>query len=85
MRLIIEMAKRAAFIDFCQGCLNLDPSVRWTPQQARMHPLITGEMFTKPLAVSQMKMIIYMLSLIIASRPIALLKLPNTIPPPPVP
>ncbi|KAF9440017.1 kinase-like protein, partial [Macrolepiota fuliginosa MF-IS2] len=43
-----EMANRAAFIDFCQGLLNLNPVTRWTPQQARMHPFITGEKFTKP-------------------------------------
>ncbi|KAJ3567577.1 hypothetical protein NP233_g6268 [Leucocoprinus birnbaumii] len=43
-----EMANRAAFIDFCQGLLTLNPVTRWTPQQARMHPFITGEKFTKP-------------------------------------
>lgn len=42
---------RTAFIDFCQGLLNLDPMQRWTPQQARMHPFITGEKFTKPFVV----------------------------------
>lgn len=43
-----EMANRAAFIDFCQGLLTLNPVTRWTPQQARLHPFITGEKFTKP-------------------------------------
>lgn len=43
-----ELMNRAAFIDFCQGLLNLDPIQRWTPQQARMHPFITGEKYTKP-------------------------------------
>ncbi|KAF8623096.1 hypothetical protein AX15_006507 [Amanita polypyramis BW_CC] len=43
-----EMNNRAAFVDFCQGLLNLNPVTRWTPQQARMHPFITGEKFTKP-------------------------------------
>ncbi|PPR05831.1 hypothetical protein CVT26_010111 [Gymnopilus dilepis] len=38
----------AAFIDFCQGLLNLNPATRWTPQQARLHPFITGEKYTKP-------------------------------------
>jgi len=47
-----EMANRAAFIDFCQGLLTLNPVTRWTPQQARMHPFITGEKFTKPFVVS---------------------------------
>ncbi|KAF9010538.1 kinase-like domain-containing protein [Cyathus striatus] len=43
-----ELNNRAAFIDFCQGLLNLNPVTRWTPQQARMHPFITGDKFTKP-------------------------------------
>ncbi|KDR75192.1 hypothetical protein GALMADRAFT_226853 [Galerina marginata CBS 339.88] len=43
-----ELNNRAAFIDFCQGLLNLHPVTRWTPQQARLHPFITGEKFTKP-------------------------------------
>lgn len=42
------MNNRAAFIDFCQGLLNMDPIQRWTPQQARNHPFITGEKWTKP-------------------------------------
>ncbi|CAL1706839.1 unnamed protein product [Somion occarium] len=43
-----EMNNRAAFIDFCQGLLNMDPIQRWSPQEARMHPFITGEKWTKP-------------------------------------
>ncbi|KAF9529200.1 kinase-like domain-containing protein [Crepidotus variabilis] len=43
-----ELNNRAAFIDFCQGLLNLNPVTRWTPQQARLHPFITGEKFSKP-------------------------------------
>ncbi|KAI0789116.1 kinase-like protein [Abortiporus biennis] len=43
-----KMNNRAAFIDFCQGLLNMNPYERWTPQQARMHPFITGEKWTKP-------------------------------------
>ncbi|KAJ3473237.1 hypothetical protein NLI96_g13082 [Meripilus lineatus] len=43
-----EMNNRASFIDFCQGLLNMNPIERWTPQQARMHPFITGEKWTKP-------------------------------------
>ncbi|EJD02869.1 kinase-like protein [Fomitiporia mediterranea MF3/22] len=46
-----ELMNRAAFIDFCQGLLNLDPMQRWTPQQARMHPFITGEKYTRPFVV----------------------------------
>ena len=46
-----ELNNRAAFIDFCQGLLNLNPVTRWTPQQARLHPFITGEKFTKPFIV----------------------------------
>ena len=41
------MNNRASFIDFCQGLLNMDPFQRWTPQQARLHPFITGEKWTK--------------------------------------
>ncbi|KDQ21704.1 hypothetical protein BOTBODRAFT_26131 [Botryobasidium botryosum FD-172 SS1] len=43
-----EMSSRAAFIDFVQGLLNLNPIERWSPQQAKLHPFITGEKFTKP-------------------------------------
>ncbi|KAJ7859717.1 kinase-like domain-containing protein [Mycena leptocephala] len=43
-----ELNNRASFVDFCQGLLNLNPVTRWTPQQARLHPFITGEKFTKP-------------------------------------
>ncbi|KAK7005729.1 Serine/threonine-protein kinase ppk15 [Favolaschia claudopus] len=43
-----ELNNRASFIDFCQGLLHLNPLLRWTPQQARLHPFITGEKFTKP-------------------------------------
>ncbi|OBZ67161.1 Dual specificity protein kinase YAK1 [Grifola frondosa] len=43
-----EMNNRASFIDFCQGLLNMNPIERWSPQQARMHPFITGEKWTKP-------------------------------------
>jgi dual specificity protein kinase YAK1 len=48
----LELNNRASFIDFCQGLLNLNPVERWTPQQARQHPFITGEKFTKPWSVS---------------------------------
>ncbi|KAG9056446.1 dual specificity protein kinase yak1 [Serendipita sp. 407] len=43
-----EHYNRLAFIDFVQGLLNLNPLERWTPQQARTHPFITGEKFTGP-------------------------------------
>lgn len=43
-----EMANRAAFTDFVAGLLNLNPMERWTPQQAKQHPFITGEPFTQP-------------------------------------
>lgn len=49
---ITEAANRAAFIDFVQGLLNLNPIERWSPQQARLHPFITGEKFTRPYIVS---------------------------------
>lgn len=47
-----ELNTRASFIDFCQGLLNLDPLKRWTPEQAKRHPFITGDKFTKPWSVS---------------------------------
>src|ERR1043165_1677045 len=40
------MQNRLAFIDFVQGLLNLNPIERWSPQQAKLHPFITGEKFT---------------------------------------
>ncbi|KAF8637949.1 hypothetical protein AX16_010582 [Volvariella volvacea WC 439] len=43
-----ELNNRASFINFCQGLLDLNPVTRWTPQQARQHPFITGEKYTKP-------------------------------------
>lgn len=48
----LELNNRASFIDFCQGLLNMNPIERWSPQQARLHPFITGEKFTKPFVVS---------------------------------
>ncbi|KAK0461257.1 kinase-like domain-containing protein [Desarmillaria tabescens] len=47
-----ELNNRASFINFCQGLLDLNPVTRWTPQQARLHPFITGEKYTKPFVVS---------------------------------
>ncbi|KAF9920553.1 dual specificity protein kinase yak1 [Linnemannia zychae] len=41
-----EMTNRASFINFLQGLLNLNPIERWSPQQAKLHPFITGEPFT---------------------------------------
>ncbi|KAF7321697.1 Protein kinase [Mycena kentingensis (nom. inval.)] len=49
-----ELNNRASFIDFCQGLLDLNPVTRWTPQQARLHPFITGEKFTKPFVPDSM-------------------------------
>lgn len=43
-----EMANRSSFIDFVTGLLNMNPHERWTPQQAKLHPFITGEKFVKP-------------------------------------
>jgi dual specificity protein kinase YAK1 len=45
LRLCTEMSLRASFIDFVTGLLNMDPIKRWSPQQAKMHPFITGEKF----------------------------------------
>ncbi|KAJ3049122.1 Homeodomain-interacting protein kinase 3, partial [Rhizophlyctis rosea] len=41
-----EMQNRLAFIDFLEGLLNLNPFERWSPQQAKAHPFVTGEKFT---------------------------------------
>jgi serine/threonine protein kinase len=43
-----EKQNRLALIDFLQGVLKLDPIVRWSPQQAKNHPFVTGERFTGP-------------------------------------
>jgi dual specificity protein kinase YAK1 len=43
-----EMANRNSFVDFVTGLLHMDPVKRWTPQQAKMHPFITGEKLTQP-------------------------------------
>lgn len=42
------MNTRRSFIDFVQGLLNLDPTERWTPQQAKHHPFVNNEPLTKP-------------------------------------
>ena len=43
-----EMSNRSSFVDFVSGLLNMDPTKRWTPQQAKLHPFITGEKLTQP-------------------------------------
>jgi hypothetical protein len=43
-----EMMNRAALLDFILGLLNLNPLERWSPQQAKLHPFITGQKFTGP-------------------------------------
>ena len=50
-QLSVELNNRAAFIDFCKGLLDLNPVTRWTPQQARGHPFITGEKYKGPYVV----------------------------------
>jgi len=34
---------RRSFLHFLQGCLQMDPSKRWTPDQARAHPFLNEE------------------------------------------
>ncbi|GAO47506.1 kinase-like protein [Saitoella complicata NRRL Y-17804] len=41
-----EMQNRLSFVDFVSGLLNINPHERWSPQQAKMHPFITGARFT---------------------------------------
>jgi serine/threonine protein kinase len=43
-----ENHNRRSFIDFLTGVLNLNPLERWTPEQARRHPFISGEPFHAP-------------------------------------
>jgi hypothetical protein len=43
-----EMHNRRSFIDFLQGVLNLNPLARWSPEQAKRHPFITGDPFIGP-------------------------------------
>jgi len=43
-----ERERRAAFLDMLFGMMKLDPTTRWTPQQALTHPFITGDRFTEP-------------------------------------
>ncbi|AMD22492.1 HHL278Cp [Eremothecium sinecaudum] len=42
-----EMQDRECLIQFLYGVLNLSPLERWTPQQALLHPFITGQPFDK--------------------------------------
>lgn len=42
------MANRVAFIDFVKGLLQIDPELRWSPQQARLHPFVLGEPLKAP-------------------------------------
>jgi hypothetical protein len=47
-----EEQNRLAFIDFLKGLLNLNHFERWSPQQAKQHPFITGEPFLGPFVPS---------------------------------
>ncbi|KAJ3102616.1 dual specificity protein kinase yak1 [Phlyctochytrium planicorne] len=49
----LEMQNRQALVDFLSGLLQLNPLERWSPQQAKMHPFLTGEKFTGPFAPPQ--------------------------------
>lgn len=40
-----EQQNRKVFTHFLLGLLNLDPQQRWDPEQAKLHPFITGEHF----------------------------------------
>ncbi len=41
-----EMQSRISFVDFVAGLLNPNPLERWSPQQAKLHPFITGDKYT---------------------------------------
>ena len=48
-----EMKCRASFIDFLNGLLQIDPMKRWTADQAKLHPFVTGQEFTEPFVPPQ--------------------------------
>jgi hypothetical protein len=41
-----EQEMRASFVDLLKGCLELDPRSRFTAEDARNHPFVTGSPFT---------------------------------------
>lgn len=43
-----EMRFRMSLLDFVTGLLNMNPLERWSPQQARMHPFISGQPLVVP-------------------------------------
>ncbi|KAJ3028810.1 UNVERIFIED_CONTAM: cytochrome c oxidase subunit 1 [Siphonaria sp. JEL0065] len=47
-----EISHRKCLLDFLGGLLKLNPLERWSPQQAKMHPFVTGEAFLAPFATS---------------------------------
>ena len=69
------MNNRMAFIDFCQGLLNMNPIERWSPQQARLHPFITGEKWTKPWTVGVQVYTALIRVLMVLCSPLALRRL----------
>lgn len=42
----MEIERRKCFVNFLYGLLTMDPRKRWTPEQAKEHPFITGNEFT---------------------------------------
>jgi len=55
LNIAIEIYNRVVFADFCEGLLQLNPIERWSPQQARQHPYITGEQFHPSPRLSPLK------------------------------
>ncbi|ORX47222.1 kinase-like protein [Hesseltinella vesiculosa] len=51
-----DLERRHALIDFLYGLLELNPLKRWTPQQARYHPFVTGEPFVEPYDPNQLRL-----------------------------
>jgi dual specificity protein kinase YAK1 len=47
-RLTTEKRARLAFVDFIEGLLKIDPTERWTADQASQHPFVTGQPYTGP-------------------------------------
>lgn len=50
-----EKKTRIIFLDFLKGLLNVNPIERWSPQQARKHPYLTGEPYNGPYVPAIMK------------------------------
>ena len=44
-----ELNERIKFLDFLGGLLAIDPAERWSPEQAKTHPFISGGQLISPI------------------------------------